>query len=120
MPKEPKTPLTDAKKLSGMDTYILIAVAVLKDNNSMDMSTDTMKKWLNFAKNITSLMLTQDEPRFTLYDYLDACLNSSRTQWHTYANIAQTAINHNDSMEKDSAFDIIMRTAEYKREVYGG
>lgn len=55
----------------------LHALAALCDNNRLgETPQEEIEAFINLASLISMEICTQDEPRFTLYDYLDAILNS--------------------------------------------
>ena len=95
-----------------------IAGAILIENDlQKNMCDAEISLFMELALNISQLIFNNDEPRFTLYDYLDACVNTAYQDWMEIAaeiNCAMTA----DQTSQEAAFDHLIRMAIAKRETY--
>lgn len=95
--------------------YILTAAAVVNGNVLM-MNDDTAETYLKMAEYISDQVPLMDEARFTLYDYLDACVNSSTKSFDSWLLDSETAL---QSEESGALFmKELVKEAERKREVY--
>lgn len=87
------------------------AVVLVENQLQEDMSDADHEKWLAMALRISNYMSTQaDEPRFTLYDYLDACVNTATLDWHDAADRLADI--------DDEAFEWLADLAQAKRDTY--
>lgn len=90
------------------------AMAVLLDNHMTEaMTVDDWRKWNSLADCIAAGMRSSDDPRFSLYDFLDAAINHPTVcDWHSLLQ----------EMKKDSEefFSHMTTLAEDKRRTYEG
>lgn len=96
-----------------------VAAACAMDNQVIPNQTHTefsILCWL--AESITKLMAQGDEPRFTLYDYLDAIINNRYTKWTELADEINKLVETNTDESLDAAYEKIIAIAAEKREVY--
>ena len=104
--------LVDSKEKFGYDECII--AAVLTDSGLYeDMKEGELEKFVQMARDIAELHMGADEPRFCLYDYLDACVES-RVPWTETADY----IHENFDKDPEEATSYIVRMAEYARDVY--
>lgn len=92
----------------------LIALAALIDNDIFPLASETtIQTVITLAINISHQIAVSDEPRFTVYDYLDAILNNSgeKISWDDL-NEGLTGTN------AKSTFTKLITMAEHKRKVY--
>lgn len=69
--------------VGGVPSYVLVAAAVMDDNGLM-MNDVTAESYLEMAERISEQMLVMDKPRFTLYDYLNACVDGNARLFDMY------------------------------------
>lgn len=97
------------------DSTQLTTLGALIDNDLADsLTVDEWSKWREFAESITGAMSENDEPRFTLYDYLDAIINAPAGENVDLLN-ALIGLAMND---KRKFFPRLVSLAERKRTVY--
>lgn len=95
----------------GESSLTAIAASVAMDNDMLDeMDPVAWNLWLGLAKAIEDDMMSSDEPRFTLYDYLDAAVNGP-DNWEDLAR--QARANNNDLF-----WSRIVELAQKKRDTY--
>lgn len=103
-------------------SYILIAAAAMNDNGLMTdddelmMHKDTAMAFLEMARHISEWIPGSDEPRFSLYDYLDACVNSSAKPFDNFLRDAETAFRSEEAVKQ--FMDMVVKEAERKRRTY--
>lgn len=93
------------------DPFTHIAMAVVIDNEMDDYIS--MQDWLDFRELgclVANEMARHDEPRFTLYDYLDAAVNHIGADWKALLKSFQN--------DPEAAFQQIVTMAEDKRRTY--
>lgn len=109
--------LKDANKANLIDTTTLMAIACAKDNaftwNRMPLEKRML--WLQYAETVVNVICTTDEPRFTLYDYLDASVNANGIPWEDTAKQVIGLVNRD---EHEKAGEIIMKLADNARRAY--
>lgn len=97
-----------------------IAYAVIEDNGLWnDMSDEEKALFCNMADNITYIMHHSDEPRFTLYDYLDAIVNHAKLTWVGIARKLREILNGKSDDDIQDAMNRLAYMAGEKRRVYG-
>lgn len=109
------------QKLQATSTACITA-AVLMDNNMLtDMSQSELTSFCRLAEHVEALMFENDEPRFTLYDYLDAVVNNNLGDtWGKTAKYIDTRMVKSDAGNHEDAFKRLVYLAEAKRETYEG
>ena len=93
------------------DGSAFIAMGVILDNDMVDGMTSI--DWFRFkelAGLISAEMANSDEPRFSLYDYLDAAVNHVDGDWKKLRGMFLK--------EPETAFRKIVAMAEDKRRTY--
>lgn len=95
--------------------YILTAAAVVNGNVLM-MNDDTAETYLKMAEYISDQVPLMDEARFSLYDYLDACINSSTKPFDGWLRDSETAFQSEESSEL--FMKELVEEAERMREIY--
>ena len=112
--------IKELNKAAQISTTALMAIACAKDNgwawNMLPLAE--RKLWGNFADNIVEIMRNSDEPRFTLYDYLDAAINHGDTEWPDIANKVIELVQKSNSDAFDEALDLITELAQKSRDIY--
>lgn len=96
---------------SAADSSAAIAAAVFKDNGLEMPDSDDLVLWVTLASAISDRMSREDEPRFSLYDYLDALINSN-TNWHDA--VQRLTADHDDP----GIWNELVELAQHKRDVY--
>lgn len=96
-------------------SYVLIAAAVMNDN-ALLMGNGMTEKYLDMAEHISEQISVMDEPRFTLYDYLDACINSNAKPFDGWIQEAEMAFQSEESTGRFMA--MVINEAEKKRNIY--
>ena len=96
-----------------------VAVAAAMDNDMWENATHEQRTdWIGLSCNIEILMRGDDEPRFTVYDYLDAVINGDMGDWQAFAAKVQTAIDENNDGLMKSYMDDLTAMAVKKRRTY--
>lgn len=111
-----------AKKEHGA-TERLTALLALSDNGNdiSSMSMEGLALWEDGAVIIAELMGSEDEARFTLYDYIDAlcntdaCIIKNASKW---LRELHEAYDKGDTSRLHEIFLQLTELAEYKRNVY--
>lgn len=93
----------------------ITALACMK-SEGLDMEEKDAVAFCELARRISDIMQGYDEPRFTLYDYLDACVNDPSCTWKKYLEDVRKALGSCE--ETDIIFDRIVETAKFKRRTY--
>lgn len=103
-------------------TYVVcIAAAIIIDDGLQDdMTLADTNAFAQMAEDIAALACENDEPRFCLYDYLDAAVHSPNLDWHNLAREIREAFEADSNTCLADAFDRILSLAENKRASYGG
>lgn len=95
-----------------------IAAAIILDNR-LTMIGNELENWINCVKRISELMIGSDEPRFTLYDYLDALINAADPwSWENFYEQLSNARNSANTAAETGLFNELISKAKHKREVY--
>lgn len=101
--------------IGGTPSHVLIAAAAMNDN-ALTMNDDTAETYLKMAEYISDQVPLMDEARFSLYDYLDACINSSTKPFDGWLRDSETAFQSEESSEL--FMKELVEEAERKREIY--
>lgn len=93
----------------------LIGAAILTGNGLMsDMTAADVKLFAGMVCDVYDVTYGQDEPRFTLYDYLDACVNGTE-DWRDVAKDIKASL---DAGYDDTTFSCLVARAVHKRQTY--
>ena len=108
--------MKNQKEIQKNTSCKLIALAALIDNDIFPLASETTIQTITtLAVNISDQIAISDEPRFTVYDYLDAILNSSGEQ------ISWDDLNEGlAGTDAESTFAKLITMAEHKRKIYEG
>lgn len=99
------------------DYPALVAAAVISGQAMDELPEETKSKFAGLAADIQDLAADEDEPRFCLYDYLDACVNGD-ADWEVIASQLGTAWEARDNQALHELFDRLVKMAADKRETY--
>lgn len=95
-----------------------IASAIAKEGGAWNRMTDSEKvQYCKMAANIEQIILQADEPRFSLYDYLDSIMHHRDIPWLTTAIEINIAADGTDD-QVNQITDRIIKMAEETRKIY--
>ena len=90
---------------------VFIAMAVVLDNRmETNMSEQDWHRFQELAFRISNEMVKYDEPRFSLYDYMDATVNHKKADWKE--------LHLSFLLRPKATFDRIVQMAEDERRNY--
>ena len=97
------------------------AAVLLASDMLLNMSLLDIHKFVNMTVGINTLTAGLDEPRFSLFDYLDAVIHTADLpDWHSFADTVTTTLNGSDSTATASLASRLVSMAEQKRRTYEG
>ena len=116
-------PNDNVKKLAAAGSAPLIAIAAALDACEFEPITekDLWKDYLELVSRIEKAYSSTDEPRFTLYDYLDALFNATYSWFPAIEDAGAGEWQKALALfreDEDAAFAILLDAAQAKRDTY--
>lgn len=99
----------------------IAAAILLSEDMLLNMSVADIHKFVTMAVDVNALTTGLGEPRFSLFDYLDAIIHTANLpDWRSFADTVATTLNGSDSTATASLADGLVDMAEQKRCAYEG
>lgn len=111
MPKQTND-IAAVRSILAADDYRMAVLGVVLKENHAEPDDAAIEQMAEITRRLSSAMVHSDEPRFTLYDYLDAIINMPPGYEDRYAK----AVKNSDT----ELFDCVIDMAIEKRKTYSG
>lgn len=99
----------------------IAAAILLSEDMLLNMSVADIHKFVAMAVDVNTLTTGLGEPRFSLFDYLDAIIyTTDLPDWRSFADTVAATLNGSDSTATASLADELVDMAEQKRCTYEG